>query len=172
MVLDVIKTFKKAESLENLRTKTYQKYLKKVDFPAGKKILSFLVNTEKKHLKFLTQQVKRLNMGKKVAFSKLKSPVLRFDSKEKLLKKSMEGIANDIGILRSAAELEKYDALFYKKAYQSTKDISSKYLFRKMQAIENEHLDLINKTIIKVLMERRALGSKDSKALFYGRVKR
>lgn len=146
-MLSLVKALKLAESLEESRAETYKKYLKIVKFPAGKKVLRFLVKSENIHLNFLIEQSKRLEKGERVLYSKLHQPEIVFplseDSSESLIRSS----AKDIEILKVVSDFEKYDVKFYEYLYTKTENSECKKLFKKLAGIEENHLKLVNKML-------------------------
>jgi rubrerythrin len=146
-MLSLVKALKLAESLEENRAKTYEKYLKVVDFPAGKKVLRFLAKAENGHLHFLKRQSQRLEKGERVLYSKLHQPEIVLPLRENSLKSYIGSLDSDIGILKVVADFERYDIKFYEYAHSQSKNFESRQLFKNMGKIEKTHLKKINKTI-------------------------
>lgn len=165
-MINLVKALKLAESLEESRAKTYKKYLKVVNFPAGKKALRFLAKAEDSHLKFLKSQSKRLDKGEQVLYSKLHQPEIVFPLAEDSLKSSIGDISSDIGIFKIVSDFERYDIKFYEYAYAQSKSPDGRQLFERMGRIEKKHLEAITKVIGLAENAQEALMRRDPSILF------
>lgn len=145
---EFLKALKVAEALEKSRAETYQAYLQKLQiFAAGKKVMRFLVNAEQKHLEFLKKQEKHVKEEEKINLKELKIRIPTIDVEKEETKKMLEGMEGDMNILRAATELEIKDVKFYHEQLEKSKTAEAKELFKKMERLEKEHVELIKKTI-------------------------
>jgi len=163
MSKELIEALKKAEKIEKIRSATYKDFYKKVNYPAGKKVLLFLVKAEKTHLEFLKEQEKNVEGNEAISLD-IESDDINLELSQKT-KINLEGLEGDINILREAAKLEKEDVKFYENARNNIKDERSKELFKKMALLEKNHLKLINEVITKA--EKESLLLQKSKEPIY-----
>lgn len=134
-----------AIKMESDAIKFYQQGAEKTNNPVGKKMFLSIAEDEKRHLKFLTELLKGLDL-KIEGSSPIKAVKTIFEDMKDTMMQRLEATQDEMEAFRIAMNMEKEGVEFYKKASSESLTDKERALFQRLVHEEEEHYSIFANT--------------------------
>ncbi len=134
-----------ARKMETDAIKFYTDAAEKTTYTAGKKMFLSITEDEKRHLEFITQLIKGMQITIKDVSPRKRVQTV-FESLKSEMMKKVAASKDDLEAFRIAMEMEREGKKFYQQSLASAKTEKEKALFARLVEEEQQHYEMFANT--------------------------
>lgn len=134
-----------AKKMETDAIKFYLEAAEKTGYPAGKKMFETVAADEKRHLEYVTQLLKGLDVHIEDIHPIENIKTVFEEMKDEMMEK-VKVTADDLDAFRIAMKMENEGIEFYKKLLSGASSAKEKTLFEKLLKEEEQHYSIFSNT--------------------------